>query len=140
MQLQLTPIWTDDDTLMQLRVSLAGGGRQAWAEAYCYPEDVSRFGQALMDFPTSTSHEVKFELGSTDPSYGDHLLLRAFVYDGAGHCAVEFQAESRGDALDSSSVRFVASTEAASLNEMGRKIVAWSLSPAEPFRFEGAGA
>jgi len=140
MQLHITPLWSDDDTLMQVRVSLAGNGRQSWGEAYCYPEQFSQFGQALIDFPNSTSHEVNFELGSTDPSYAEHLLLRAFVSDGVGHCAVEFKAESRGDSLASSSVRFAAPTEAASLNEMGRKIVAWSMSPTEPFTFEGAGS
>lgn len=139
MQLQIEPLWTDDDTLMQVRVSLAGNGRQSWSEAYCYPETISQFGQGLIDFPNSTSHEVKFELGSTDPSYAEHLLLRAFVYDGAGHCAVEFKAESRGNSLVSSSVRFAVPTEAASLNELGRRIVAWSLSPTEPFIFEGSG-
>jgi len=139
MQLHIKPRWTDDDTLMQVRVSLAGNGRQSWGEAYCYPETFLQFGQALTDFPNSISHEVKLELGSTDPNYAEHLLLRAFVYDGAGHSAVEFKAESRGDSLASSSVRFAVPTEAASLNEMGRKIVAWSLSPTVPFTFEGAG-
>jgi hypothetical protein len=140
MKLHVTPLWTDDDTLMQVRVSLAGNGRQSWGEAYCYPETFSQFGQSLIGFPNSISHEVKFEVGSTDPTYAHHLLLRAFVYDGVGHCAFEFKAESRGNSLASSSVRFAVPIEAASLNEMGRRIVAWSLSPTEPFTFEGAGS
>lgn len=139
MQLQIKPVWTDDDGLMQVRVSLEGNERQSWGEAYCYPEAVSEFGQALLGFPSSTSDEVKLEIGSMDPMYADYLLVRAFVYDGVGHCAIEFKAESRGDALTSSSVRFAVPTEAASLNEMGRRIMAWSLSPTEPFAFEGAG-
>lgn len=139
MQFHIEPLWTDEDTLMEVRVSLAGNGRQSWCQAHCYPETFSQFGQALMDFPNSTSHEVRLELGSTDPSYGEHLLVRAFVYDGAGHCAVQFKAESRGDILAASSVNFAVPTEAASLNQMGKNIVAWALSPAKPFEFEGAG-
>ncbi|WP_316871494.1 hypothetical protein [Ralstonia wenshanensis] len=139
MQLHIKPVWIDDDGLMQVRVSVDGNERQSWGEAYCYPEAVSEFGQALIDFPSSISDEVKLELGSMDPTYADYLLVRAFVYDGAGHCAIEFRAESRGDAITSSSVRFAVPTEAASLNEMGRRIMAWSLSPTEPFAFEGAG-
>ena len=140
MQLHIEPLWTDDDTLMQVRVSLAGNGRQAWGEAYCHPETFSQFGQSLIDFPNSTSHEVKFELGSADQKYSEHLLLRVFVFDGAGHCAVEFIAETRGNSLASSSVRFAVPTEAASLNKMGKEIVAWALSPSVSFTFEGAGS
>lgn len=139
MQLSIEPLWTDDDSLMQVRVALEGSGRQSWGEAYCYPEALTQFGQALIEFPTSTSHQVQFELGSADESYREHLVVRAFVYDGAGHCAVEFKAETRGDPITSSSVRFAVPTEAASLNEMGREIVAWSLSPTERFVFRGAG-
>jgi hypothetical protein len=138
MRLHIKPLWIDDDSLMKVRVSLDGNERLSWAESYGYPETFSEFGQALVDFPRSVSHEVKLELGSNDPSYSEYLLLRAFVYDGAGHCAVEFKAESRGDSITSSSVRFAVPTEAASLNDMGRMLMAWSLSPAEPFTFEGS--
>jgi hypothetical protein len=140
MQLHITPLWTDDDTLMQVRVSLAGNGRQAWSEAYSYPETFSQFGQSLTQFPGSTADEVRLELGSTDPGYAEHLLIRAFVYDGSGHCAVEFKAHTRGDALAASSCQFAVPTEAASLNELGRMMVAWAAKPVEPFAFEGAGA
>jgi len=139
MQLCIKPLWTDDDSLMQVRVSVAGNGRKSWGEAYCYPETFTEFGRALIDFPISTSHEVKFEPGSADPSDADRLVLRAFVYDGSGHCAVEFKAVCRGDPISFSSVQFAVPTEAASLNEMGRKIVTWAASPTEPFTFEGAG-
>lgn len=125
---------------MQVRESLAGNGREAWGEAYAYPETFAQFGQALTRFPRSTADEVKLELGSTDPGYAEHLLVRAFVYDGSGHCAVEFKAHSGGDALASSSCQFAVPTEAASLNEMGRMIVAWASKPVGPFAFEGAGA
>jgi hypothetical protein len=93
MQLRIKPIWIEDDALMQVRVSLAGNGRQSWAEAYCYPESFLQFGRALIDFPSSTADEVRLELGSTDPAYADYLLVRAFVHDDVGHCAVEFKAE-----------------------------------------------
>ena len=139
MQLHIKPVWIDDDGVMQVRVSVDGNERQWWGEACCYPAAFSEFGQALIGFPSSTSDEVRLELGSMDPMYADYLLVRAFVYDGAGHCAIEFKAESRGDAITSSSVRFAVPTEAATLNEMGRRIVAWALSPTEPFAFEGAG-
>lgn len=138
MQLHIEPLWTDEDELMRVRISLAGNRRHSWGEAYCYPETFSQFGQALIEFPKSTSDEVKFELGSIDPSYPDYLFIRAFIYDNSGHCALEFKMESRGNSLASSSVRFSVPTEAAALNEMGRKIVVWSLSPKEPFTFEGA--
>ncbi|GJG96680.1 hypothetical protein [Cupriavidus pauculus] len=124
---------------MEVRVSLEGNGHKWWGEAWCYPETISQFGQALVDFPNSVAHEVILELGSADPSYAEHLLVRAFVYDGVGHCAVEFKAESRGNSITSASAKFTVPTEAASLNEMGRKLVAWSLSPNEPFAFEGTG-
>lgn len=139
MQLEINPLWIDDDTLMQVRVSLTGNGRQAWGEAHCYPEAFAEFGRALAGFPASTADEVKFQLGGIDPSWAQYLLLRAFVYDGAGHCAVELKAESRGDTLASSSAHFAVPTEAASLNEMGRLLEAWALSPSMPFSFEGAG-
>ena len=96
MRLHIKPVWIDDDGLMQVRVSVDGNERQSWGEACCYPKTVSEFGQALIDFPSSISDEVKLEFGSMDPMYADYLLVRAFVYDGVGHCAIEFKAESRG--------------------------------------------
>jgi hypothetical protein len=140
MKLHILPIWTDADTLMQVRVSLTGNGRQSWAEAYSYPDKFSEFGTALINFPTSIADEVLLELGSSDPAYADHLLVRAFVLDGVGHCAVEFKSQCRGDALNSASMHFTVPTEAASLNELGKELVAWSESPSLPFSFEGAGA
>lgn len=68
-----------------------------------------------------------------------YLLIRAFVHDGAGHCALEFQGETRGDALEGSLVRFAITTEAASLNDLGRSLVAWASMPTEAFLFQGAG-
>jgi len=140
MELQISPIWFDDDTMMKIRVEFVGNGRQSWYEGYAYPEEFAVFGQALVDFPNHVSDEVRLELGSSDPAFSSGLLVRAFVHDGAGHCAMEFKAETRGDALEASLVRFAVPTEAASLNELGRSLMAWSANPTEAFRFEGAGA
>lgn len=140
MHFHIQPLWTDDDTLMQVRISLAGNGRESWGEAYCYPQKFLEFGRALIDFPSSISHEVKFELGSTDSRYAEHLLLRAFVHDSVGHCALEFIGETRGNAIVSSSVRFAVPTQAASLNELGRQILVWAESPTLLFSFEGTGS
>lgn len=139
MKLHITPIWIDEDSLMRIRISLTGNGHHSWSEIYSYPEKFLEFGAALIDFPNSVTDEVLFELGSTDPAYADHLRIRAFVLDGVGHCAVEFRSESRGDALGSSLFHFTVPTEAASLNELGKNLVAWSKSPSEPFAFGGAG-
>jgi hypothetical protein len=140
MQLRITPIWMDEDSLMKVRVSLAGNGREAWGEAYSYPETFAEFGRALTKFPNSIADEVKLELGSADPGYAEHLMLRAFVYDGSGHCAVEIRTHSRGDVLTSSSCQFAVPTEAASMNDLGRIVIEWALKPEKAFVFDGAGA
>ncbi|MGN6528087.1 MAG: hypothetical protein ACTHL8_16995 [Burkholderiaceae bacterium] len=140
MELQISPVWFDDDTMMKVRVQLLGNGRQAWHEGYAYPESFSAFGRALMEYPINVSDEVKLELGCDERSCGGYLLIRAFVHDGAGHCALEFRSETGGGALEASSVRFVVPTEAASLNNLGQRLVEWATRPSEAFRFEGTGA
>ena len=139
MQLHVTPIWVDDDTMLRIRVELLGNGRQAWHEGFAYPEIFTAFGRALSEFPRDMSDEARLELGSADPAFDGHLLIRAFVHDGAGHCAMEFRGEERGDALAASSVRFSVPTEAASLNDLGHSLIAWASRPTEAFLFKSAG-
>jgi hypothetical protein len=137
MRLMLTPKWLDpDDGMLEVRISLSGQERAAWVEMYAYPENFEEFGRKLIEFPRSISDEVVLALGSSAKEESDQFALRAYVYDGAGHSAIEFNAITNEEPLPRATFKFSVPIEAASLNRLGESLVAWSASSDRVFTFE----
>ncbi|WP_069264785.1 hypothetical protein [Paraburkholderia nodosa] len=136
MQLILAPLWRDHDGMLQLRYSMQGSGFAAEVDFYVYPESMETFGRTLQEFPRSSTDEVVFENGSNAPNSYSWLVLRAFVFDGVGHSALEVECQKNGTRLISARSRFAVELEPATINRLGYELMSWISSGVEqPFVF-----
>jgi hypothetical protein len=79
-------------------------------------------------FPQDVEHQVAFENGSLEPNSYCYILLRAFVYDGVGHSALEVQISNPSAPPYGASARFYLLSEAAQLNRLGESLELWGRS------------
>lgn len=139
MLLTLKPLWRDHDGMLKLRFSIEGSGYAAEITFYCYPETIEAFGRTLGEFPRSSIDEVVFENGSTAPNSHSWLALRAFVFDGVGHSALEVECQRNGTRLLSTRSRFAVELEPATINRLGSELAVWASSAGEEsFEFASA--
>lgn len=136
MRLVLHRLWVDDDEMLQVEVSLQGSGYAATQDVYVYPADLEKFGHRLEAFPASASDEAMLEIGSADEKAYCWLKLRAYVYDGRGHSALELCVKRNGAPHVCAQAQFSVQIEAASLNSLGAQITKWAASNENPLVFE----
>lgn len=137
MRLTLEPLWRDYDGMLQLGFSMQGSGFAAEIDFYDYPEPIETFGRSLYEFPRSSTDEVVFENGSNAPNAYSWLVLRAFVFDGVGHSALEIKCQRNGTRLVSARSRFAVELEPATINRLGSELATWASSPGdESFVFD----
>ena len=101
-------------------------------DVYLHPEDVREWGEHLVDFGTSIEDEATFELGSREGNGAYYLLVRAFIYDSAGHAAIEFDADNLRTPPYGTQAHFFIPCEVASINRLGRQVRSWSKDGGEP--------
>ncbi len=82
------------------------------------------FGKALQSFPKNLEDEVVFHKIGVPETYNP-IRLRAFVYDGSGHCALEVKIIKQSSAPYSAFAHFFILCEAATLNRLGRSLEMW---------------
>jgi len=140
MRLALRRLWEDDDGMLQLQLHAANGPRSISQDFYTYPSDLEQFGAKLQVFPGSVKDAAIFEYGSTDPKVYCWVRMRAYLYDGAGHSALEFTVHSNQPQPDQASAQFSVKLEAATLNKLGEELAAWSRSKEGDFEFEASEA
>lgn len=136
MRLALQRLWVDSDELLQIEVSLEGGGYAATQDVYTYPADLENFGRQLQDFPVSVSDEAVLEIGSTDEASYCWIKLRAYMHDDQGHSALECCVKRNGASHIRAQAQFSVQVEVASLNVLGAQIVQWSKLNDYPLVFE----
>ncbi|MDH4259588.1 MAG: hypothetical protein OEW16_04715 [Gammaproteobacteria bacterium] len=136
MRLALLRLWEDDDGMLQLQLSAESGQRALSQDLYAYPEELREFGTKLEAFPSSVKDSVVFEYGTSDPKVYCWVRLRAYVYDGAGHSALEVMAQNNLEPPVQASALFSVKLEAATLNKLGQELVAWSRLKEGDFEFE----
>ena len=90
------------------------------------------FAKQLAEFPVGKEEEVRFEIGSRDGNWAYYLLLRAITYDRSGHIAIQVEVDNRQEGHRHSQASFFISCEAASVNQLGRRISAWLEKSDEP--------
>lgn len=142
MRLALRRLWKDDDGMLQLHLHAANGARSIAQDFYSYLEELAEFGTKLQAFPISAKDMVVFEYGSTDPTLKFYCWVRikAHVYDGTGHAALEFAVHNNQEPPDHASAQFSVKLEAATLNRLGQELAAWSRSNDGDFEFEASEA
>ena len=128
MQLTFEPLWRDYDGMLNLRFSMQGSGFAAEIDFYDYLASIEAFGRTLQEFPRSSTDEVVFENGSNAPNAYSSLVLRAFVFDGVGHSALEVECQRNGTRLICARSRFAVDLEPATINRLGYELANWASS------------
>lgn len=130
----------EDDDAPHVELFISGGGFAARQDSYVGDEEWLEFGAALQSFPKSVEHEVAFENGAPGGEFYCHILLRAFVYDGVGHSALEIRVSNQSRPPYGASAHFYAPCEAATLNRLGRSLELWARSKETEFVFSTGAA
>jgi|SRR5215831_12728976 len=135
MRLVFRRLWEDSDGMLEFRLTVENEQYRSTHDCYLYPGTIREFGEGLASFPKSIADSVVLESGGEDPKWYGWLRLRAYVYDSAGHSALECLTETRGDELVRASARFSFRLQAAAFNELGKQLIEWSPNSRD-FTFE----
>jgi hypothetical protein len=114
-----------DHPYLHLELRASNGRSAATQDFYCLLDALEEFGRELTTFPSSVTSETSLEAGQRDPRWAHHVLLRAYVYDSRGHTALEVELADRAVRPYGQEVRFSIVCEAASLNRLGKELLAW---------------
>jgi hypothetical protein len=123
MLLTLEPVWRDHDGMMEFQFSVQASGFAAKINFYGDLKTIETFGCSLCEFPRSPKDEIAFENGS--------IALRAFVFDGVGHSALEIECQRNGTRLVSAHSLFAVELEPATINRLGSELANWASSSVE---------
>jgi hypothetical protein len=135
MQIRIRKLSEDDYDVPHVELSISGDGFAARQDSYVENEEWLEFGAALQSFPKNIEHEVAFESGAPGGEYYCYILLRAFVYDGVGHSALEVKISNQSQPPYGASAHFYVSCEAATLNRLGKSLELWARSKETRFVF-----
>ena len=116
-----------------VRLVISSGDFSAAQDSYISDEYFLEFGKGLQTFPQHLKHEGIFDDGSPDPKYYCYILLRAFIYDGVGHSALEVRIENHGAVPYSATAHFHILCEVATLNDLGKALETWVVSKERKF-------
>ena len=121
--------------MLQLEVTASNDVQVGNQDFYVYPETITEFGKKLLEFPKTASDVVAIEYG-TEPDYYCYFRLSAVVLDLRGHSALEIKFNNRGDPPIKAECHFFLACEPATINELGKRLLAWSNEMKEPFHHE----
>lgn len=114
---------------------ISGDGFAARQDSYVNDEEWEEFALALQSFPANVEQEVAFEYGAPEGKNYCYILLKAFVYDGVGHSALEVKVSNLNSPPYKASAHFYILSEAATLNRLGKSLELWARSKENEFLF-----
>ena len=120
-----------EDDAWHMTMSAADAEYRVEQEFYTYPSDLIELANCLQSFPKHGSDEVRFEVGSRDPSWAHWVFLRAFIVDTTGHAALVVVGNN-GDDFRMRSARFTIRCDVGSLNRLGAELRRWINEPGRP--------
>jgi len=126
----------DDDGSIELSISVSNGKYSATQDVWVYPRDITEFGNALKNFPQKLNDEVVFKCGSDGPSVDCYVKIRVFIFDNAGHPAIEILFNNHQQAPDYADSHFYVKCEVNTLNKLGYALSTWVNNMNEPIRME----
>ena len=135
MQIRIRKLGEDDYDAPHVELCISDDGFAARQDSYIDDEEWVEVGGALQSFPKNVEHEVAFENGAPEGKYYCYILLRAFVYDGVGHSALEVKISNPSPPPYGASAHFYVSCEAATLNRLGKSLELWARSKEAEFVF-----
>ena len=133
--ISLKRLWTDDDTMIQVKLSARSADFGAALDFYVYPKQLNEFGERLQTFQTRSDDVVEFEYGAPENFYS-FLRLRVMVLDGSGRSAIEIAFDTRRKPPEKAEGRFYLVCYPATINQLGQGLVHWSQNPEVEFRYE----
>ena len=140
MQIRIRKLDEADYDTPHVELFISSGGFAAHQDSYIDDQEWLEFGVALQSFPKNMEHEVAFEHGAPGGKYHCYILLRAFVYDGVGHSAIEVKISQQSPPPYGTSAHFYVSCEAATLNRLGKSLELWTRSKETEFVFSADAA
>jgi hypothetical protein len=117
--------WPYEEEMQHFQVAASNGLFTATQDFYANVTDVEALAESLKAFPRSSTDEVRFEVGSTEPGQADSFSLRAWLYDPVGHAALTFAVCSVGKDPWRQEARFTIRCQVASLNRLGASLLQW---------------
>jgi hypothetical protein len=124
----------DDSDLCHFGIAVAAGGMSGSTEFYGYADDLDEFGRLLEGFEGRQGQEPSFNAGAQDSAHW--LSVSAYAIDTSGHSAIEVTTGVSGARHVSSSAKFSAVLEVATINRLGAELRKWARSGSSSFEFE----
>ena len=122
-----------DDMDWHVDLRATDGDFAARQDFYVNPRTLAEFAVGLSSFPKAMGDEVRFEIGAPTGKWAYHVLMRAYLYDAAGHSALEFVVNNRGAPPVRRQSSFHIVCEAAAINRLGAEFQSWLPEPTIPF-------
>ncbi|MBB1521370.1 hypothetical protein [Aquipseudomonas guryensis] len=119
--MRLHRTWTDTDGMIQVSFQASNGPQSATIEFYAYPEEISDFSKALIEFPFTPNNHASFEYG-TDPSYCCLFKLSAKLRNLSGHPVIELKYDNRRAIPEKAEGLFYMPCEATLINSFGKQL------------------
>jgi hypothetical protein len=107
---------------LQLLLEVSNGRQTASLEIYLSIDSLRELADALEVFPRHVNDVHVLEIGTEDPRerWAYYLLIRAFVTNGLGHCALMFRLNNNRDLPYRELAEFCIEAEPANINQLGR--------------------
>jgi hypothetical protein len=125
-----------DDMDWHVDLRATNGDFTARQDFYLNPQTLAEFAVGLGSFPKALGDEVRFEIGAPTGNWVCHVLMRAYLYDAAGHSALEFVINNRGAPPVRRQSSFHIVCEAAAINRLGAELQSWLTKTTTPFIWE----
>ncbi|MFD1467530.1 hypothetical protein ACFQ48_04775 [Hymenobacter caeli] len=109
-------------------VTIVTHDTSASADFWDYTDAFQDFGRALVDFPINSEQKVIFQSGKDDGTSYPFFLLEAYCISPLGDSALRVVVDNKEPLPRKRRVEFSILAEAASLNELGRKLVSWQIA------------
>jgi hypothetical protein len=128
-----------DAPYLHIELRASNGSTCGTQEFYCRSGELEAFGRQLRSFPASVASEVRLEIGKRDAGWAHFVLVRAYVYDDAGHTALEIEVMNQFEKPHAQAAQFSIVCEAASLNRLGKELLAWCENRKNPLEWRPVG-
>jgi hypothetical protein len=121
-QIRITRIPYEEPYHLRLLMRASNAHQCAEIEFYVNANDLVEWAAHLEVFPRHSTDVFLWEIGSErhEDRYAYYVRFRAFIYDGSGHCALQFRFNNNRELPDREIAEFCIEAEASQINHLGR--------------------
>ena len=133
--IRLERIWTDDDGMVKLIITISNGSQKTVQDFYAYPDQLEAFAADLASyFPKLGKGEVSFKYGDK-PDFYSLVFLRVFYID-LHTLGIEVTTDNREESPDAASSHFFMRSNCEYVNRMGESLAKWCSNMDTVFEYE----